>query len=85
VVRSCGTERRAFGGGPTFTIELLSVDWDDRDNPTAVHRVPSHAARLADAFMVAKSLFEDGKHSANAYCIKDDDGKVVVRSWERSL
>ena len=69
-----------------FTIELLSMDWDDRENPSVVHRIPSHAPRLADAVMVAKSLFEEAQQpSVNASWIKDDDGNVLVRSWDRSL
>ena len=69
-----------------FTIELLAINWDDRDNPAVVHRLPSHAERLGDAFTVAKALFEDGAHpAANACWIKDDEGTVVVRSWERTI
>ncbi len=69
-----------------FVIELLTVDWSDRDHPAVVQRVPSHAARLGDAFTVAKALLDDGKHdSVNAFRIRDGDGNVVVRSWERTL
>jgi hypothetical protein len=42
-----------------FTIELLMVDWDDRDNPAVVGRVPSQATRLGDANMIAQSILGD--------------------------
>jgi hypothetical protein len=67
-------------------IELLAVDWDDRDHPSVIQSIPSFARRLGDANMVARSLLEDAKRaSPNAYRIKDEDGNIVLRSWERVL
>jgi hypothetical protein len=68
-----------------FTIELLDVDWDDRDNPSVLERVPLHVTRLGDAFMVAKSMLDDVKHPPpNAFQIRDEAGALVMRSWERT-
>ncbi len=69
-----------------FTIELLMVDWDHRDNPAVVSRIPSQATRLGDVNMVAQTLLADTALSPpNAYRIKDNDGTVVLRSWEKSI
>jgi len=69
-----------------FTVELLKVDWDHRDSPSVVGRIPSHSGRLGDANMIAKSLLDDTTQpSPNAYQIRDDAGDVVLRSWERSI
>jgi hypothetical protein len=45
------------GASGMFTIELLAINWDDRNKPAVVHRIPSHADRLGDAFVIAKTLF----------------------------
>jgi hypothetical protein len=69
-----------------FTIEMLMIDWDDRDNPSVVQRIPSYAPGLGEAVMFAKSILDDARRAPpNAYWIRDDDGKIVLRSWERSL
>jgi hypothetical protein len=69
-----------------FTIEMLMIDWDDRDAPEIVERIPFHAGRLGDAFMVAKALLDDAPHAGpNAFRIRDGEGEVVLRSWERRL
>ena len=68
-----------------FTIEMLAVDWSDRENPEVLHRIPSHG-RLGDAFVVAKSLLDDAKFDGpNGYQILDEDGTIVARSWERKI
>jgi hypothetical protein len=69
-----------------FTIELLMVDWDDRDNPAVVGCVPSQATRLGDVNMVAQAILADTVLSPpNAYQIKDNDGTIVLKSWEISI
>jgi hypothetical protein len=69
-----------------FTIEFLMVDWDDRDHPNVVSRIPSQATRLGDVYMVAQAILADTSlPPPNAYRIKDNGGAVVFRSWERSI
>jgi len=70
-----------------FTIELLAIDWLNREHATVVERVPSVAKYLGDANMVAKSLLDHAKKggASNAYRILDENGVVVLRSWERAL
>ena len=66
------------------TIELLDVDWDDRDNARVVRSIP--APSIGDAVMLAKSLLDDVTRTPpNAYQVKDETGQVVARSWARSL
>ena len=69
-----------------FTIEMLAINWVDREHTRVVQRVPSQAKYLSDANMVAKSLLDQAKGGApNAYRILDENGVVVLRSWERAL
>jgi hypothetical protein len=70
-----------------FTIELLAMNWLDREHAKVVQRVPSVAKHLDDANMVAKSLLDHAKKgdAPNAYRILDESGVVVLRSWERAL
>jgi hypothetical protein len=73
------------GGARMFTIEMLAVDWDDREHPTVIHRIPSEGT-LGDANMIAKSLLDDAKRGGlNGYQILDEHGEIAARSWERTL
>jgi hypothetical protein len=69
-----------------FTIEFLMVDWDDRDHPAVVGRIPTEAKRLGDVNMVAQAILADTVLAPpNAFRIKDDGGFIVLKSWERSI
>jgi hypothetical protein len=69
-----------------FTIEMLNVEWDDRDNPDILQRMTCHTKRLGDANIVARSLLDGAEpNGPNAFRILDGNGSVVVRSWERKL
>jgi hypothetical protein len=66
------------------TIELLDIDWRDRENARVVRRIP--APSVGDAVILAKSLLDDiTRAPPNAYQVRDEIGEVVARSWDRSL
>jgi hypothetical protein len=69
-----------------FTIEMLDLDWDDRENPDVVHTIPAPTSFLGEANMIAKSALDDTRRTPpNAYRIRDEAGDVVLRSWVRAL
>ena len=66
------------------TIELLDIDWYDRENARVVRSIP--ASSIGDAVMLAKSLLDEVTRAPpNAYQVRDENGDVVARSWDRSF
>jgi hypothetical protein len=75
-----------MSGESVFTVEMLSIDWDHRDNPKVVQRVPLQVPRLGDANRIARWILDNIESPPpNAYCIRDEGGNVVLRSWGKDV
>ena len=78
--------RAKHRGRPMFTVEMLNIDWDDRDNPQVVQRIPLQVPRLGEATMIARWILDNIKSPPpNAYRIKDEGGKIVLHSWGKDV
>jgi hypothetical protein len=68
-------------------LEIEFVNRCGRDRPDIVEKITSGCSRLIDADGVAKSLLKGvrDRHPQNlpdGYQLRDNDGNVVLRSWE---
>jgi hypothetical protein len=70
-------------------LEVEFVIVRDRDRPDIIETMASGCSRLIDADAIASSLFSTTRerHRQNppdGYQIRNDDGDVVLRSWEKA-
>ena len=66
-----------------FTIEMVDLDWDDRDRPKVVRSVDSPGPLVGDAVAAAKSLLDRERIAYNAFQIRDIHGRIVFQSWQK--
>ncbi len=66
-----------------FTIEMVDLDWDDRDRPKVVRTVDSPGPLVGNAVATATALLDRERIAYNAFQIRDAHGRVVFRSWQK--
>ena len=71
---------------PMYLVQFLSVA--GRNSPSIVETMESRSRYLADANITAKCLLNTKRErhperAPDAYQIVDQQGTVVLRSWER--
>lgn len=86
-IDSRNIHRARAKGEAMFTIEFVVVSEDRPDQPRVVERMVSprlfpydveHRARL----VLRKAKRQPSANSPNGYRILDEEGRVIVRSWQ---